>query len=82
MIKRYAEAHGDHCELMPALWDEYEAIGRKKIAGMKRNHEMGDVATHLVSFWDCVSKGTKDMMDYARSQKLHVTRFLVSPTGV
>ncbi len=33
-------------------------------AGMDRNHEMGDVGTHLVAFHNGVSKGTKDMINY------------------
>lgn len=35
-----------------------------KVAGMHRNHAMGDYATHLLAFWDGRSKGTKDMIDY------------------
>lgn len=33
-------------------------------AGMDRNHEMGNTGTHLIAFWNNVSKGTKDMIDY------------------
>ena len=64
----------DDCQLLPALWNEYG-----KRAGMLRNHEMGDIATHLVAFWDKKSRGTKDMIDYARHKKLHVTEVWVSP---
>jgi hypothetical protein len=64
----------DDCQLLPALWNEYG-----KRAGMLRNHEMGDIATHLVAFWDKKSSGTKDMIDYARQKKLHVTEVWVSP---
>jgi hypothetical protein len=64
----------DRCELLPALWNEYG-----KRAGMLRNHEMGDIATHLVVFWDKKSSGTKDMLDYGRQKKLHVTEVWVSP---
>lgn len=86
LIKRYCglvDAQGnklapndmeDCCQLLPALWNEYG-----KRAGMLRNHEMGDIATHLVAFWDKKSRGTKDMIDYARAQKLHVTEVWVSP---
>ena len=34
------------------------------LAGMKRNHAMGDEADVLLAFWDGKSKGTKDMIDY------------------
>ena len=37
------------------------------LAGMKRNHQMGDYATHLIAFWDGKSTGTKDMIEYMRS---------------
>ncbi len=40
---------------------EYNAL-----AGMKRNHAMGDYATHALVFWDGRSKGSKDMIDYMR----------------
>lgn len=82
LILRYAKKTGEHVEPMPALWNEYKALDRVKIAGMKRNHEMGDVASHLVAFWDGFSKGTKDMIDYATDQGLHVVKVMVSPTGV
>ena len=36
-------------------------------AGMDRNHNMGDTATHLIAFWDEKTKGTKDMITYMKS---------------
>ncbi len=36
-------------------------------AGMVRNHEMGDVGTHLLALWDRQSKGTFDMITYMDS---------------
>ena len=33
-------------------------------AGMDRNHDMGDTASHLLGFWDGVSRGTNDMIKY------------------
>ena len=59
----------------PADWqDMSEPCKRRKnyfgwynaLAGMKRNHAMGDEADILVAFWDGKSKGTKDMIDYMR----------------
>lgn len=40
-------------------YGEYNAL-----AGMKRNHKMGDYADGLLAFWDGKSKGTKDMIAY------------------
>ena len=40
-------------------WDKYG-----KIAGIIRNHEMGDYADYLIAFWDGKSTGTKDMINY------------------
>ena len=37
-----------------------------KLAGMKRNHAMGDEAEQAVVFWNKRSKGSKDMIDYMR----------------
>jgi len=41
-------------------------------AGHDRNAAMGDYATHLIAFWDGKSKGTKNMIDYAKSKGLKV----------
>jgi len=41
-------------------------------AGHDRNAEMGEYATHLIAFWDGRSKGTKNMIDYAKSKGLKV----------
>jgi hypothetical protein len=41
-------------------------------AGIQRNIAMGDYATHLVAFWNGISKGTKHMIDYAESKNLKV----------
>lgn len=46
--------------------------GQGKKAGILRNHEMGDYATHLVAFWDEKSRGTKDMINYATKKGLEV----------
>ena len=45
----------------PALWHTY---GRS--AGYKRNVQMAKNATHLLAFWDGVSKGTEHMINTAR----------------
>ena len=63
----------------PAGWDDMSkpcVVGvqlygsRKKynkLAGMKRNHAMGDEADLLVAFHDKRSKGTADMIKYMKS---------------
>jgi hypothetical protein len=49
------------CMVRHNAYGEYNAL-----AGMKRNHAMGDEAMLLMAFWDKKSKGTKDMIDYMR----------------
>jgi len=51
----------------PADWDKYG-----KRAGMIRNHQMGDYATHLIAFWDGKSRGTNDMINYMKSLNKNV----------
>jgi len=48
-----------------------------KLAGMNRNHSMGDEADVLVAFWDGKSTGTKDMIDYMQSlnKPVHVVKY-------
>lgn len=41
-----------------------------KAAGGRRNQEMADYATHVVAFWDGVSRGTSDMINRAAEKKL------------
>lgn len=65
--EQYALDHGIKIEYYIPDWD---GIGKK--AGIIRNMEMGDSATHLVAFWDGKSKGTKHMIDYATKKGLQV----------
>lgn len=37
------------------------------LAGINRNHNMGDVSDILIAFWNKTSTGTKDMIDYMES---------------
>jgi hypothetical protein len=50
-----------------ADWDQHG-----KSAGPRRNTKMRNYSTHLIAFWDGVSKGTKDMINQARDHKLNV----------
>jgi hypothetical protein len=61
----WAKAHGVEVIEMPADWARY---GRS--AGYRRNEEMARAATHLVAFWDGVSRGTSNMIGIARRDKL------------
>lgn len=51
----------------PADWDKYG-----KSAGMIRNKQMGDYADALIAVWDGKSRGTKQMIEYAKSKGLKV----------
>ena len=63
----WAKEHGVPCERFPAEWDQYG-----KSAGYKRNVQMAEQAEALIALWDGKSKGTKHMIDIARSKGLRV----------
>jgi hypothetical protein len=63
----YAHAYGFTLWRFPADWEKY---GRK--AGYLRNLTMAEQATHLITFWDGKSPGTKMMIDIARRKKLKI----------
>lgn len=63
----WAEHHGYDFTVFPADWDR---LGKR--AGYLRNQQMAEYATHLVAFWDGVSKGTAHMIDLARKKGLKV----------
>ena len=67
MAMRYANHRGFELIVMPADWNTH---GRS--AGYKRNAQMAEAATHLIAFWDGVSRGTKHMIDIAHSMKIKV----------
>lgn len=67
MAMRYANHRGFELIVMPADWDTHG-----KSAGYKRNAQMAEAATHLIAFWDGVSRGTKHMIDIAHSMKIKV----------
>lgn len=60
------------CAKFPADWDK-----NGKSAGYIRNAEMAEVGTHLIAFWDGVSKGTKHMIDLAKQKGLAVQVILI-----
>ena len=63
-----AKRAGVFVEYLPADWEKYG-----KSAGYRRNKEMTKKATHLLAFWDGLSRGTKHMIDIAKQVRLHVT---------
>lgn len=60
--ERYATENGYSIERYPAEWDKY---GRA--AGPKRNLEMAKNCDYVICFWDGKSRGTKTMIEYAKS---------------
>lgn len=54
-------------KLFPANWDLFG-----KSAGYKRNVEMAYYAEALIALWDGESRGTKHMIDIAKSKGLKV----------
>ena len=65
--ERFAKEKNFELIIFPADWSKY---GR--VAGPKRNAEMANYATHLLSFWDGKSKGTKSMISLAEKKGLSV----------
>ena len=61
----YAQLRGYTVERYPADWATHG-----KSAGYKRNVRMAKVADALTTFWDGESRGTKHMIDIARSHNL------------
>ena len=53
----WAYSRNTFLKRMPADWGTHG-----KVAGLLRNQEMCDVATHWLCFWDGESTGTKDML--------------------
>jgi hypothetical protein len=63
--ERFADKYGLRVHLKPANWSEYG-----KSAGMIRNQEMANIATHALLFWDGESRGTEGMAKIAKRAKL------------
>ncbi len=65
--ERFAKEKGLDLIVFPAEWKKY---GRA--AGPKRNAQMAEYATHLLSFWNGESKGTKSMISLAKKKNIIV----------
>ena len=63
----YSKECGIPLKIFKADWEKH---GRA--AGHIRNAEMADYGTHLVAFWDGVSRGTKNMIETAKKKGLDV----------
>lgn len=63
----WAERHNVKITTFPANWQLHG-----KRVGYLRNIEMAEYADALVAFWDGMSKGTKHMIDIAKSKNLQV----------
>lgn len=65
--EKWANENNVPIKPFPADWDLYG-----KRAGYVRNSEMAEYAEGLIAFWDGESKGTKHMIDTAKSKGLEV----------
>ena len=74
MIIRWCKENGFPWAEFPADWD---GLGRS--AGYVRNVQMARVGTHLITYWDGESRGTKHMIDQGKKYNLLQTINLVDP---
>ncbi len=65
--EKYAHNLGLKTHHFPADWSTFG-----KQAGFLRNQQMADYSTHLVAFWDGLSRGTEDMIRKANIKGLKV----------
>lgn len=68
--EQFAEESNIPVNSFPANWGKH---GRS--AGPMRNKEMADYADVLIAFWDGKSKGTKSMIEIAKTCELDVYVF-------
>lgn len=67
MARKYAGLKGFNIRLFPADWNN---LGKR--AGPIRNKQMAEYGTHLIAFWDGISKGTENMISLAKERDLTV----------
>lgn len=75
--EKYAKEHNISLEIYPADWEKFG-----KRAGPVRNSQMAETGTHLLAFWDGVSRGTKNMIEQAEGKGLKVTVIKLPPNYV
>lgn len=73
--EKYAKENNLQVEIFKADWSKF---GRA--AGPKRNAEMAKNCTHLLSFWNGLSKGTKSMISLAKKQNKTVKVISIKET--
>lgn len=67
MGERWAQENNIPIKQFPAYWERFG-----KIAGYKRNLEMGEYADALVAIWDGKSRGTSHMIEVAKKNNLEI----------
>lgn len=85
MGREYAKLRGIDCTTQNADWKDLttppvliktNSYGQyNALAGIARNHRMGDIASHAVVYWDGKSKGSQDMINYMKQLKKPVKVF-------
>ena len=75
--EQYAKERGFKITQFPADWKRF---GRA--AGPKRNEQMANYADALIAFWDGKSKGTKHMVDLAKSSGLSTYIYQTSSNNI
>ena len=76
--RTWAVAHDIPIKSYPAEWTKH---GKK--AGILRNVQMVDAASHVVGFWDGKSPGTRQCVNYARrKQKLRAVYMMTNKKHV
>lgn len=63
--EQYAHERGYKLRIMRADWDRFG-----KSAGYRRNEQMALIADVLIAFWDGQSRGTRHMIDLAKTHDL------------
>lgn len=67
MAKKYCEHNSIEYKEYEAKWKQFGYA-----AGPIRNRMMANVGTHLIAFWDGKSRGTKNMIDEAKTRGLNI----------
>jgi len=75
--EQYAAEKGFPIKQFPADWKKFG-----KAAGPKRNHQMANYADALIAFWNGESKGTKHMIQIAKSSSLNVFIYLITSNKI
>lgn len=65
--ERWADENEIPIRRFPAYWKEYG-----KMAGPMRNKEMAKYAEALIAVWDGKSRGTSNMIDEGRKERLKI----------